>query len=86
MQEETTYLGVHCVTVRDTTERPVTITSGTNELIGLDPQRMLTVARERLANPPARKAVPELWDGHAAERIADILVAEFGLRGTIILT
>lgn len=77
VQEETTYLGVPCVTVRETTERPVTITSGTNELVGLDPKRMLQVARERLANPPARKPVPELWDGHAADRIAEILVAEF---------
>ena len=78
VQEETTYLGVPCVTVRETTERPVTISSGTNELVGLDPQRMLQVARERLANPPARKPVPDLWDGHAADRIADILAAEFG--------
>ena len=77
VQEETTYLGVPCVTVRETTERPVTITSGTNELVGLDPQRMLQIARERLARPPARKPVPELWDGHAAERIAAILVAEY---------
>ncbi|MFM8535999.1 MAG: non-hydrolyzing UDP-N-acetylglucosamine 2-epimerase [Acidimicrobiia bacterium] len=77
VQEETTYLGVPCVTVRETTERPVTITSGTNELVGLDPQRMLQIARERLARPPARKPVPELWDGHAADRIAAILVAEY---------
>lgn len=77
VQEETTYLGVPCVTVRETTERPVTISSGTNELVGLDPQRMLHVARERLASPPKRKPVPELWDGHAADRIAAILVGEF---------
>jgi len=77
VQEETTYLGVPCVTVRETTERPVTITSGTNERVGLDPERMLQIARERLARRPARKPVPELWDGHAADRIAAILVAEY---------
>lgn len=73
VQEETTYLGVPCITVRSTTERPVTISTGTNELIGTDPRRMLAVTQERLKSPPAERRVPELWDGHAAERIAQIL-------------
>jgi len=81
VQEETTYLGVPCVTVRETTERPVTISSGTNELIGLDPQKMLAVARRRLSAPIAKKPVPELWDGHAAARIAAILVERFKRNG-----
>lgn len=76
VQEETTYLGVPCVTVRETTERPITISSGTNVLAGVDPRKMLSLAQERLSNPPARKPIPELWDGHAAERIAAILVQQ----------
>lgn len=77
VQEETTFLGVPCITVRDTTERPVTVTTGTNEIIGLDPNRMLSTARHRLGSPPAKKQIPELWDGHAAGRIAAILVDTF---------
>jgi UDP-N-acetylglucosamine 2-epimerase (non-hydrolysing) len=73
VQEETTYLGVPCLTVRPNTERPVTITHGTNVLIGTDPQLLLKAATEQLSRPPARRGVPELWDGHAAERIADVL-------------
>jgi UDP-N-acetylglucosamine 2-epimerase (non-hydrolysing) len=73
VQEETTYLGVPCVTVRDTTERPVTITNGTNVLVGRDPAKMLSAARERLGKTRTTPARPELWDGHAADRIAAIL-------------
>jgi UDP-N-acetylglucosamine 2-epimerase (non-hydrolysing) len=77
VQEETTYLGVPCVTVRTTTERPVTITSGTNVLVGLDPKKMLAAARERLGQPRAKSTAPDLWDGHASERIAAILLEEY---------
>lgn len=76
VQEETTYLGVPCVTVRDSTERPITVTEGTNVLAGLQPERMLALAREKLAGPRIKKAAPALWDGHAADRIAAILVDE----------
>lgn len=75
IQEETTYLGVPCFTLRDTTERPVTVDIGTNTLLGLDPARiaevpgLIAAARER----PAR--VPEGWDGRAAERLVEILAA-----------
>jgi UDP-N-acetylglucosamine 2-epimerase (non-hydrolysing) len=75
IQEETTFLGVPCLTLRDNTERPVTVELGTNVLLGLDPARireapaLIAQVRER----PAQ--VPPLWDGRAAERIVDVLVA-----------
>lgn len=74
IQEETTYLGVPCLTVRENTERPVTISHGTNRLVGRDPARLLAEATRVLAEPPARLGPPPLWDGHAGERIADILL------------
>jgi UDP-N-acetylglucosamine 2-epimerase (non-hydrolysing) len=73
IQEETTYLGIPCFTLRDTTERPVTVEYGTNTLLGLNPPRigevpaLIAAARER----PAR--VPEGWDGAAAERLVNVL-------------
>ncbi len=74
IQEETTYLGVPCFTLRDNTERPVTVRAGTNTLLGLAPQR---IARDpgaaRRAPPPARPQAPEKWDGRAAERVAEAL-------------
>lgn len=74
VQEETTYLGVRCFTLRSTTERPVTISAGTNLLLGLDPER-ITEIRDLVAQPmievPGR---PPLWDGRAAERLVDELV------------
>jgi UDP-N-acetylglucosamine 2-epimerase (non-hydrolysing) len=77
IQEETTILGVPCLTVRENTERPVTITSGTNKLVGTDPERIIAAYRrsrsEKLVDPP----VPEKWDGRAAERIVGVL-AEIG--------
>ncbi len=72
VQEETTILGVPCLTLRENTERPVTITHGTNQLVGTDP----TAIREawaRVKQAVAAPAVPPLWDGQAAERIADVL-------------
>ena len=77
VQEETTYLGVPCITVRDTTERPVTVTSGTNTVVGRDPGRLLAAVRSALAGDRPRAAGrPELWDGGAAERVAAILMGE----------
>jgi UDP-N-acetylglucosamine 2-epimerase (non-hydrolysing) len=74
IQEETTYLGIPCFTLRDNTERPVTIRAGTNALLGLDPARITEIPdllRERAgANYPQS---PELWDGRAAERVAEVL-------------
>lgn len=72
IQEETTVLGVPCLTLRDSTERPVTITHGTNRLVGTDPDRIVAEwmqVRETSCHP----VLPPLWDGHAAERIVDVL-------------
>jgi UDP-N-acetylglucosamine 2-epimerase (non-hydrolysing) len=72
IQEETTYLGVPCFTLRDNTERPVTIRAGTNTLLGLDPGRIGEIP-ELLDARPASPQRPHLWDGQAAERIADVI-------------
>jgi UDP-N-acetylglucosamine 2-epimerase (non-hydrolysing) len=73
VQEETTYLGVPCFTLRDNTERPVTITQGTNVLLGLRPERIREVPALLAEHRERERRVPEGWDGHAAERVADIL-------------
>lgn len=75
VQEETTILGVPCLTLRENTERPVTITHGTNRLVGTDPARILAAVDETLAAPRPEGRRPELWDGRAAERIVDTLVS-----------
>jgi len=74
IQEETTYLGVPCLTLRPNTERPVTITIGTNQLIGSDLDHLRREVDAILAGKAKQGAIPELWDGRAAERIAAILV------------
>ena len=73
IQEETTYLGVPCFTLRDNTERPVTIRAGTNTLLGLDPAAIAGIPAALTERPAERPEPPPLWDGHAAERIADVL-------------
>jgi UDP-N-acetylglucosamine 2-epimerase (non-hydrolysing) len=73
IQEETTVLGVPCLTLRDNTERPITVDQGTNRLVGRDPARIVAAARATLLDPPPRRR-PELWDGHAADRIAEVIV------------
>jgi len=74
LQEETTVLGVPCVTIRENTERPVTVEIGTNYLAGTKREGILSVAREILSGNAKKGSVPPLWDGKAAERIADILI------------
>jgi UDP-N-acetylglucosamine 2-epimerase (non-hydrolysing) len=76
IQEETTALGVPCLTLRENTERPVTVSQGTNLLVGTDPAKILTAATAILAGKGKTGTIPRLWDGHAAERIVDILVRE----------
>ena len=76
IQEETTALGRPCLTLRENTERPITITKGTNRLVGQDPTKIVAAARDILAGKTKRGQVPYLWDGHAAERIVKILLQE----------
>ena len=66
IQEETTVLGVPCLTLRNNTERPITIEQGTNHLVGLDPERIVAAGLRVLAEPPRAGRVPDLWDGRAA--------------------
>ena len=82
IQEETTALGVPCLTMRENTERPITVEQGTNTLVARD--RRARWRASTTSSPPAASAAgcPELWDGHAAERIARDLSAWLGLSGT----
>ncbi|MET7473685.1 UDP-N-acetylglucosamine 2-epimerase (non-hydrolyzing) [Streptomyces sp. NPDC005648] len=73
VQEETTALGVPCVTLRDNTERPITVEQGTNVLAGRDPARIVSTVHTVLDRPPAPRR-PELWDGRASDRIAEVLL------------
>lgn len=74
IQEETTYLGIPCVTARQSTERPVTVDVGTNYLAGTEIAKVEMITLKILSGENKKGKVPDLWDGHAAERIADILV------------
>jgi UDP-N-acetylglucosamine 2-epimerase (non-hydrolysing) len=75
VQEETTYLGVPCFTLRDNTERPVTVRAGTNTVLGLQPRRISEIPAALSDRVPAGRP-PELWDGRAAIRAAEILVPD----------
>jgi UDP-N-acetylglucosamine 2-epimerase (non-hydrolysing) len=74
IQEETTYLGVPCLTVRENTERPITVSMGTNVLVGRDREKLRSELSRVLGGQAKKGTVPPLWDGCAGERIADILV------------
>jgi UDP-N-acetylglucosamine 2-epimerase (non-hydrolysing) len=73
IQEETTFLGVPCLTMRENTERPVTVTVGTNQLVGRDTDAMRREVEAILGGRRKAGAIPELWDGRAGERIAAVL-------------
>jgi UDP-N-acetylglucosamine 2-epimerase (non-hydrolysing) len=73
VQEETTFLGVPCFTLRDNTERPVTIRAGTNTLLGLDPKKIVDIPAALASRPKDPPPPPRLWDGRAAERVADVI-------------
>jgi len=72
LQEETTYLGIPCVTIRENTERPITLTEGTNVLAGTDPVKIMKAARPAIDGHAAKGRAPELWDGRTAPRIVDV--------------
>jgi UDP-N-acetylglucosamine 2-epimerase (non-hydrolysing) len=73
IQEETTVLGVPCLTLRVNTERPITVEQGTNQVVGTDPQRIVEAARRVLGNAAPVLSRPALWDGKAAQRIVEVL-------------
>jgi UDP-N-acetylglucosamine 2-epimerase (non-hydrolysing) len=76
IQEETTALGVPCLTLRENTERPITISQGTNLLVGTDPAKIVAAAKDTLSGKSKAGRIPPLWDGRAAERIVEILLRE----------
>ena len=73
IQEETTVLGIPCLTLRDNTERPVTVTHGTNRVIGSSPDRVISEAMKVVESARRAPDAPPLWDGHASERIVAII-------------
>jgi UDP-N-acetylglucosamine 2-epimerase (non-hydrolysing) len=77
VQEETTALGIPCLTVRENTERPITVSEGTNTLVGLDAKRLVEEARKVLRGTGKKGRVPKLWDGRASERIVRTLADHF---------
>ena len=80
IQEETTILGVPCLTLRENTERPVTVEQGTNQIVGTDPSRIVAALDRLIALPVPNGRVPELWDGNAAARIVSTLHSELRSR------
>ena len=77
IQEETTILGIPCLTLRENTERPITVEKGTNVVVGNDPQSILTHARRVLKTGIQQKQAPKYWDGRAAQRVVNILKKTF---------
>ena len=73
LQEETTVLGIPCITLRENTERPVTVEQGTSTLVGNDTAKIVDAAKNALATGRRTARIPELWDGRAAQRIVEIL-------------
>jgi UDP-N-acetylglucosamine 2-epimerase (non-hydrolysing) len=73
IQEETTYLGIPCITLRDNTERPVTVSLGTNVIVGQDRDKLSSELSKIVAGRAKKGTIPPLWDGCAGERIADVL-------------
>jgi UDP-N-acetylglucosamine 2-epimerase (non-hydrolysing) len=80
IQEEATILGIPCLTLRQNTERPITVARGTNKVVGTEPQRIVAECEKILAGRRKKPRVPMLWDGRAAGRIAEILMRDKSLR------
>ncbi|MFC1652876.1 non-hydrolyzing UDP-N-acetylglucosamine 2-epimerase [Planctomycetota bacterium] len=76
IQEETTILGIPCLTLRENTERPATVDMGTNQIVGTDAQRIVAAFKAIKRRNKLPETMPPLWDGHAAERIADIIIED----------
>jgi len=74
LQEETTALGVPCGTLRENTERPITVAEGTNVMVGTDPERIEALVREVVTSGGKAGRIPEYWDGNAAKRIKSVLL------------
>ncbi len=78
VQEETTAMGVPCLTLRNNTERPITVLEGTNQIAGLEPEHILAAARRMLAGGAKIGRIPRLWDGRSAQRIVSTLCRNYG--------
>ena len=76
MQEETTVLGIPCLTIRANTERPVTVTKGTNIMVGSDPQKIISESVKLIKGVAKKGSIPEKWDGKSARKIVDIIRRE----------
>lgn len=74
IQEETTILGVPCLTLRENTERPITVSEGTNTIVGTNPDTMVRECLKILNHEVKKSQIPQFWDGHAAQRIVEVLV------------
>lgn len=79
IQEETTALGVPCITLRNNTERPITVDEGTNTIAGQDPEMILTIFNDIMRTGGKGGRIPQYWDGRASNRIADLIATEFGI-------
>jgi UDP-N-acetylglucosamine 2-epimerase (non-hydrolysing) len=74
IQEETTALGIPCITMRDNTERPITIDEGTNVLVGSSQERIIDAVRDIRDSAKSTMKLPEMWDGKAAERLLQVII------------
>lgn len=77
IQEETTFLKIQCLTVRDNTERPITSEIGTNHMVGTDFNKVVEVTKSILSGNKKVGKIPDLWDGKASERIVEIIFNDF---------
>lgn len=79
IQEETTALGVPCITLRNNTERPITVEEGTNTISGQDSEKILSIFYDVMRTGGKGGRIPQYWDGHASSRIANVIAMEFGI-------